>query len=171
MEKQLVRIKDIDAKLPRLEQSAKVADINTARSREEQFLRTEVLPYFKDFETVRSTPEWKEYLSRDTGKGYPIGILLKTYREQGDAAGIRAVLGGFYEKRNKPSLDSLAVPAKSAADTPNTGSPTKMKASEYKANLRAMTSKRMSKQDWEAYRVRWDQALQAGNVEMDTELR
>jgi hypothetical protein len=171
MEKLLARVKDIDAKLPKLEQSAKVADINTARSREEQFLRTEVLPYFKDFETVRNTPEWKEYLSRDTGKGYPIGMLLKTYREQGDAVGIRAVLGGFYERKSKPTLDSLAVPAKSAADAPNTSPTAKMKASEYKANLRSMTSKRMSKEDWEAYRARWDHALQAGNVEMDTELR
>jgi hypothetical protein len=171
MEKALARVKDIDAKLPKLEQSAKVADINTARSREEQFLRTEVLPYFSDFETVRTTPEWKEYLSRDTGKGYPIGMLLKTYREQGDAQGIRAVLGGFYEKRSKPSLDSLAVPAKSAADAPNTAPTAKMKASEYKANLRSFTSKRMSKPDWEAYRADWDKALQSGNVEMDVELR
>jgi hypothetical protein len=171
MEKALARVKDIDAKLPKLEQSAKVADINTARSREEQFLRAEILPHFPDFETVRTTSEWKEYLSRDTGKGYPVGQLLKVYRDQGDAQGIRAVLGGFYDKRDKPTLDSLAVPAKSAADAPSTAAPAKMKASEYKANLRAMTSKRLSKADWEAYRARWDQALQAGNVEMDTELR
>ena len=46
-----------------------------------------------------------------------------------------------------------------------------MKASEYKANLRAMTAKRMTKPDWEAYRARWEQALNSGNVEMDTELR
>lgn len=171
MGKVLGRVKDIDAKLPQLEKSAQVADINVARQREEQFLRTEVLPHFPDFETVRNTPEWKAYLSSQTGRGYPIGALLKTYREQNDANGIRTVLGAFYDKRMKPTLDSLAVPAKTTADAPPAPAAPKMKASEYKVNLKAFTSKRMTKQEWDAYRTRWEEALNAGNVEMDTELR
>lgn len=171
MEKLLNRVKDIDAKIPQLEKSAQVADINVARQREEQFLRAEVIPHFPDFEQVRNTPEWKAYLQRDTGRGYPNGALLKLYREQGDAQGIRAVLGAFYEKRSKPTLDSLAVPAKTTADAPPAPAVPKMKASEYKANLKALTSKKMTKEAWDAYRTRWEQALNAGNVEMDTELR
>jgi len=81
------------------------------------------------------------------------------------------VLGAFYDKRTKPSLDSLAVPAKSAADAPSANAPAKMKASEYKANLNSFIKKRMVKQDWDAYRARWEEALNAGNVEMDVELR
>lgn len=172
MEKRLDRVKEIDSRLPHIEESVKVTDMQMARSREEQFIRAEVLPHFPDFETVRNTKEWKEYLSRDTGRGYQVGQLLKTYRQANDAQGIRAVIGGFYEQRkSKPSLDSLAVPGKSAADAPETPAPAKMKASEYQANLRAFTSKRLSKQDWDAYRARFEQALNAGNVEMDAELR
>jgi hypothetical protein len=171
MEGLLGRVKDIDAKIPQLEKSAKVADFNTARQREDQFLRSEILPHFPNFESVRQTPKWQDYLKRDTGRGYRLGNLLQVYREQNNADGIRAILGAFYDAEAKPTLDSLAVPAKSAADAPLTPAVPKMKASEYKANLRAMTSKTMSKQDWDAYRARWEQALQAGNVDMDTELR
>lgn len=171
MEGLLGRVKEIDSKIPQLEKSAKVADFNTARQREDQFLRSEILPYFPNFETVRQTPEWQNYLKRDTGRGYRLGNLLQVYREQNNPDGIRAILGAYYEKEAKPTLESLAVPAKTTADAPQAPVVAKMKASEYQTNLRAMTSKRMSKQDWDAYRARWDQAIQAGNVEYDVELR
>lgn len=171
MEKRLERVKEIDSRLPKIEESVQISDLAAARSREEQYIRTEVLPHFPDFESVRNTKEWKEYLARDTGRGFAVGQLLKTYRQSGDANGIRAVIGGFYERKAKPSLDSLAVPGKSAADAPLTPVAAKMKSSEYKANLKAFTFKRMSKADWDAYRTRWDQAIQSGNVEMDEEIR
>lgn len=170
--KQLVHVKDVNAKLPKIEETVKIADINNARAKEEQFLNTEVLPHFPDFPTVRTTQEWKDYLSKDTGRGYQIGMLLKTYRQQNDANGIRSIIGAFYEQRKaKPSLDALAVPGKTTADVPEAPAPAKMKASEYKANLRAFTMKRMPAAQWNEYRARWEQALQQGNVEMDVELR
>lgn len=172
IKKSVGQVKEINNRLPPLEESVKVSNINNQRLKEEQFLRAEVLPHFSDFETVRTTQEWKDYLSKDTGRGYPIGVLLKTYRQQNDAVNIRGVIGAFYEQRKaKPSLDALAVPGKSTADAPETPAPVKMKASEYKEKLRQLTSKRISKPDWEAYRARWEQALNTGNVEMDVELR
>lgn len=171
IKKQLIHVKDVHAKLPKIEETVKVADANNARAMEERFLAAEVLPYYPDFPTVRTTQEWRDYLARDTGRGYPIGVLLKTYRQQNDATNIRAVIGAFYEQRKKPSLESLAVPGKTTADAPEAPAPVKLKSSEYQRNLRMFTAKRMPKADWDAYRARWDQALQAGNVEMDVELR
>lgn len=173
MEKVLGRVKEIDGKLPQLESAAQVAHINDARAREMDFLRKEILPHYSDFETVRSTPEWRAYLMKDVpGRGYKIGQLLKTYRESSDAVGIRTLIGAFYDtKTSKPTLDSLSVPGKTGADAPEKPAVPKMKSSEYKANLKDFTSKRMSKADWEAYRARWDAAITAGNIEMDVELR
>lgn len=173
MEKVLSRVKEIDGKLPQLETAAQVAHINDARARELEFLRKEILPHYPDFETVRGTQDWRDYLMKDVpGRGYKIGQLLKTYREASDAVGIRTLIGAFYDtKTSKPSLDSLSVPAKTGADAPMKPTVAKMKASEYKQMLRDFTSKRLPKADWDAYRTRWDQALSAGNVEMDVELR
>lgn len=173
MEKTLGRVKEIDAKVPMLESAASVAHLSAARTKELEFLRAEVLPYFPDFESVRNTPEWKEYLQKDVpGRGYKVGQLLQTHRQAYNAAGIRTVIGGFYdERKSKPSLDSLSVPAKTGGDAPAAPTPEKMKASEYKQKLKDFTSKRLPKADWEAYRARWDQAIAAGNVEMDVDIR
>ena len=166
------RVKVIEEKLPRFEENAKVADMNAARQKEVEFIRSEIVPHFPDFETVRNSPEWRAYLQKDTGRGYSVGQLLASFRATGDAVKIRALLGTFYETRSAaPSLDALAVPAKTTADAPTTPETPKMKSSEYKANLRAFTAKKMLKADWEAYRRRWDEAIQNGNVEMDEEVR
>lgn len=173
MEKALGRVKEIDAKVPMLESAASVAHLSAARAKELEFLRTEVIPYFPDFETVRNTTEWKEYLQKDVpGRGYKVGQLLQTHRQAYNAAGIRTVIGGFYDERKlKPSLDSLSVPAKTGGDAPAAPAPEKLKASEYKQKLKDFTSKRLPKVEWEAYRTRWDQAIAAGNVEMDVDIR
>lgn len=173
MEKVLGRVKEIDGKLPQLESAAQVAHINDARARELEFLRKEILPHYPDFETVRGTPEWRAYLMKDVpGRGYKIGQLLKTYRESSDAVGIRTLIGTFYDtKTSKPSLESLSVPAKTGADAPEKPATPKMLASEYKQKLRDFTSKRLSREEWDAYRARWEAAISSGNVEMDIELR
>lgn len=166
------KVKEIGEKLPRFEQTAQVTEIQTARSRELEFLQKEVLPYFKDFETVRLTPEWKTFLAADTGRGYTNGDLLKAHRQTGDAVGIRTLLGKFYDSRQQaPTLDALSVPAKTGGDVlPQPPAP-KMKSSEYKQMLRDFTAKKLPKDQWDAYRKRFDEAIAAGNVEMDVELR
>jgi len=172
IESSLGRLKELD-KLPSLEESARVASIDAARNKELEFLRKEIFPHFPDFESVRLTQEWKDYLGQDIpGRGIKIGHLLRTHRQAMDPIGIRSVLSAFYDKRtSKPSLDSLVVPAKTNADAPQAPAPTKIKASEYKQNLRDFTSKKLPKADWEAFRVRWDQAIATNNVEMDVEIR
>jgi uncharacterized coiled-coil protein SlyX len=172
IESAMGRLKELD-KLPSLEESARVASIEAARNKELEFLRKEILPHYPDFETVRATEQWKNYLGQDVpGRGIKIGHLLRTYRQTMDADGIRSVLAAYYDKhKSKPTLDSLAVPAKTGADAPQAPAPTKIKASEYKQNLRDFTSKKMPKADWEAFRARWDQAITSGNVEMDVEIR
>jgi len=175
IEKQLGAVKEINAKIPQLESGATVAHLNEARMRELEFLRKEIIPYFKDFEEVRETQEWRDYLAQDVpGRGYKVGQLLQSYRKTADAIGLRTLIGAYYEQRkskSSQSLDSLAVPAKTGADAPPKPVTPKMKASEYKQNLRDFTSKRMPKAEWEAYRTRWDQAVASGQVEMDVELR
>jgi len=173
METALGRVKELDAKVPMLESAANVAHMSNARAKELEFLRTEVIPYFADFETVRNTPEWKEYLQKAVpGRGYKIGELLQTHRQSSNAVGIRTVIGGFYDSRKvQPSLDSLSVPAKTGGNAPMAPTPDKMKASEYKQNLKDFTSKRLPKAEWEAFRARWDQAIASGNVDMDVEIR
>lgn len=166
------RVKEIGDKLPRFERTAEVTEITSQRAREIEFLQKEVIPYFKDFETVRNEPEWKTYLAADTGRGYTNGDLLKTYRQTGDAVGIRTLLGKFYDSRKAaPSLNALAVPAKTGGDTIPQPAAAKMKASEYKQKLRDFTMKKLPKDQWDAYRTRFDEAIAANNVEMDVELR
>lgn len=172
IENAMGRLKELD-KLPSLEESARVASIETARNKEMEFLRKEILPHYADFETVRLTQQWKDYLGQEIpGRGIKVGHLLRTYRQTMDAVGLRSILAAYYDKHtDKPTLDSLVVPAKTNADAPQASAPTKIKASEYKQNLRDFTSKKMLKADWEAFRARWDQAISTGNVEMDVEIR
>jgi hypothetical protein len=173
METTLARVREIDGKIPKLESAANVSFIEAARSREQDFFTREILPNFPDFVQVRGTPEWQKYLLEDVpGRGYKIGELLKTHRDSANAAGIRAVIGAYYDrKKATPSLDSLAVPAKTGADAPLQPEAKKMKASEYKRMLQQFTFKKISKADWEAFRTRWDAAISSGNVEMDEEIR
>lgn len=171
IEAQLGRLKELD-KLPRLEESANVASMEVARSKELEFLRKEVIAYFPDFETVKDTKEWRDFVGQDIpGRGIKIGHLLGTYRKAYDPIGIRSVISAFYDKQKKPTLDSLVVPGKTNAEVPVGAPPAKIKASEYKAQLKAFTGKKLSLPDWNAFRTRWEQALAAGNVEMDTEIR
>lgn len=172
LENAATRVQAIEAKLPRFEKTAEVTDMNAARQKEVDFIRAEIVPHFPDFETFRNTPEWRAYLHTNTSRGYTIGELLGTYRVTGNAVGIRSLIGAYLEQQKlKPSLETLAVPAKTAADALPAPTAAKMKSSEYKANLRLFTSKRMAKAEWEAYRARWDEAIQTGNVEMDVEVQ
>ena len=136
-------------------------------------LRHKIGPVVHFLETVRLTQQWKDYLGQEIpGRGIKVGHLLRTYRQTMDAVGLRSILAAYYDKHtDKPTLDSLVVPAKTNADAPQASAPTKIKASEYKQNLRDFTSKKMLKADWEAFRARWDQAISTGNVEMDVEIR
>jgi hypothetical protein len=171
MESMLGRLKELD-KLPKLEEAVNVTQIDAGRNRELEFMRKEILPHFPDFETVRSSAAWKDYLGQDIpGRGIKRGHLLHTYRQMSDASGIRSVLTGFYNQRDKPGLDSLVVPDKTNADVPTSSAPVKIKASEYKQKLRDFTSKKLPKPEWEAFRAKWDAAISSGNVEMDVEIR
>lgn len=174
METTLARVREIDGKIPKLENAANVSFIEAARSREQDFFSKEIQPHFPDFaQSVRGTTAWQNYLLEEVpGRGYKIGELLKTHRDSANAAGIRAVIGAYYDrKKATPSLESLAVPAKTGADAPLQPESTKMKASEYKRMLQQFTFKKVSKADWEAFRTRWDAAISSGNVEMDEEIR
>ena len=172
METSLGRLKELD-KLPHLEQVAQVSAASEAQRREMEFMRKEILSHYPDFETVRETPEWKAYLAQDIpGRGIKIAHLLNSYRQAANAVGLRSILAMFYEKQKAaPSLNSLVVPAKTNADVPTTPAEAKIKASEYNHNLRSFTSKKMVRADWDAFRARFEQALAAGNVEMDVEIR
>lgn len=173
LEKGVSRVKEIDGKLPQLETAARVASIESARSKELQFIREEVLPYYPTFEKDRTTQPWKDFLQKEVpGKGFKYAHLLQSYRETSNAVGIRTILEAFYLGRTpSKTLDSLAVPAKTNADAPPAPAVAKIKASEYKTKLKDFTSKRLSKADWEAFRDRWDKAIASGDVEMDVEIR
>lgn len=173
LEKALGRVKAVEDALPPLRAAAEVTTQHTAQAREMDFLRLEILPHFSDFDTVKKTPEWQEYLQSKTARGYLIGDMLNHYRRTSDASAIRTLIGAFYDKRTAaPTLDSLAVPGKTGADAPlDKPAAPKMKASEYLANLRRMTSKKMPQDEWKAFRARWDEQYAAGNVEMDAEIR
>lgn len=173
LEKAVGRVKAIEQALPPLQTAAEVTTQHAAQAKELEFLRVEVHPYFPDFDTVKKTPEWQAYLAQDTGRGYSVGRLLQHHRSTSNAEAIRTLIGTFYDGRKaKATLDSLAVPGKTGADAPpeKPGAP-KIKASEYLANLRKFTSKKMPKPEWEAFRARWDEQYAAGNVEMDAEIR
>lgn len=174
METQLVRVREIDSKLPKLENAANVSLLSEARNKEREFFQKEVLAHYPDFETVvRGTPEWQKYLLEDVqGRGYKVGEMLKTHRDSANAVGIRTIIGAFYDrKKEQPSLESLAVPGKTGGDAPLKPESAKVKASEYNLKLKQFTFKKIDKPTWEAFRTRFDQALAAGNVEMDEEIR
>lgn len=167
MEKSLARLSDLD-KLPQLEKAVQNTESQAQRMREEEFFRTEVLAYFDDFEKVRQTDEWKAYLTSDIpGRGIKVGHLLQQYRLSHDASGIRSVLQRFYDAREeKPSLAALAVPAKTQTEGTPVVKP-KMKASDYRARLRAFTSKQLPRDQWLAYKTEFETALAEGRVDMD----
>ncbi len=167
MEQQLARLSDLD-KLPNLEKSVQDSVANTQRIREEEFFRKEVLAFFPDFETRRDDPEWKDYLASDIPeRGIKVGGLLHQYRLQHDASGIRSVIGAYYEKsKTKPSLSSLVVPQKTQTDSAPPTKP-RLKASEYRAQLRKFTSRQLAKPEWDAYKTDFEAALREGRVEMD----
>ena len=172
IEQSLGRLKELD-KLPKLEEVGKVMSMETQRNKELEFIRTEILPSFSDFEKVRTTKEWQDYLGQDIpGRGIKVGHLLNSYRQLSDADGIRSLLTAFYNKRaSKPTLDSLVVPDKTNADVAPKPAEAKIKASEYKQKLRDFIAKKLPKPEWETFRARWDHAVATGAVEMDTEIR
>lgn len=170
LEKSLARLSDLD-KLPQLENVVKNAQAESQRVKDEEFFRTEVLAHFPDFTKVRETQEWKDYLAADIpGKGIKIGHLLNHYRLAHDAANIRATIQGYYDQRkDKPSLASLAVPSKTQTE----GSPVqkpKLKASEYKEKLKQFTQRQLPKADWENFKTVFNTALAEGRVEHDARL-
>ncbi len=171
IEAQLGRLKELD-KLPQLEQATNISSMETARNKELEFLRKEVIAYFPDFETVKDTKEWRDFVGQDIpNRNIKIGHLLGTYRKTYDPIGIRSIISAFYDKQKKPTLDSLVVPGKTNAEVPTGAPPAKIKASEYKAQQKAFISKKLPLPDWNAFRTRWEAALAAGNVEMDVDLR
>lgn len=171
IEKSLGRLSELD-KLPKLEELTNVASMETARQKELEFMRKEIIAYYPDFDTVKSTTEWKDYLAEDIpGRGIKVGHLLHSYRQTSNALGLRAIIAGFYDRKKPSGLDSLVVPDKTNADVPLAPAPVKIKASEYKQKLRDFISKKLPKAEWEAFRAKFDEATRTGNVEMDAEIR
>lgn len=172
LEKAIGKVNAIEGAIPPLQSAAQESNRNVLRMKELEFVQKEILPYFKDFDVVRTSPEWQTYLQTQTPHGYTNGKLLQHYRATSNAEGLRTLIGAFYQARTPvPKLDDLTVPAKTGADAPEPPPPQKIKASEYNAKLRMLTSKKLSKEDWEAFRTRWDKAYAAGDIEMDAELR
>lgn len=170
MEKALARLPDLD-KLPQLEKTVQSAQADAQRIKDEKFFRDEVLAYFKDFEAIRETPEWKNYITSDIPeRGIKVGHLLHQYRLMHDAPAIRSILQTFYDNsKGKISLSSLAVPTKTQTEGTPLVKP-KIKASEYKTKLRDFTSRRLAKPQWEAFKTEFETAMQEGRVEHDIQL-
>lgn len=167
------KVDQLDKRLPELGTAVQAASTQARQMAEQQFFQREVTAHFPDFLTVKETPEWKAYVHTDIpGRGIKIGQLLVTYQKMNNAPGIRAVLQNFYDQRaSRPTLNSLAVPAKTSGDVPAAPEPVKLKSSEYNRNLNDFVMKRMSKPDWEAYKAKWDAAFNANNVEFDAPVR
>ncbi len=170
LEKSLARLSDLD-RLPQLENVVKNAQAESQRVKDEEFFRTEVLAHFPDFTKVRETQEWKDYLAADIpGKGIKNGHLLNHYRLMHDAANIRAFIQGYVDQtKSRTTLASLATPGKTQTE----GSPVqkpKLKASEYKAKLKAFTQRQLPKADWEDFKTVFNTALAEGRVEHDARL-
>ncbi len=170
MEKQLERVRELD-KLPGIEKAVAEAGTESERIREEDFFRKEVLAHFNDFESVRDTPAWKAYLYKDIpGRGIKIHHLLDSYRKVHNAQGIRSLIQGHYDELGaKPTLASLATPQGTRTEGTIPTKP-RMKASEYKKNLRAFTSRQLSKEKWEAFKSDFNTALSEERVDMDERL-
>jgi hypothetical protein len=170
MEKSLARLSDLD-RLPQLEQVVKSSQEESNRLKEEEFFRSEVLAYFPDFETMRETQEWKDYLTTDIpGRGIKNGHLLHQYRLAHNAPGIRSLLQGYYDQsKTKPSLAALAVPGKTQTEGTPVVKP-KLKASEYKAQLKLFVQKKLKQADWDAFKTEFETALNEGRVDMDERL-
>lgn len=170
MEKQLERLSELD-ELPQLKKVVKQAETENERVREEEFFRTEILAYFGDFETVRETPAWKEYLATDIeGRGIKVLHLLNQYRLVRNAQGIRSLIQTFYDQhRAKPALSDLATPRGTQTEGAPIPQP-RFKASDYREKLRLFTNKRLPKTEWDAYKSEFNNALKDNRVEMDARL-
>jgi len=170
MEKQLDRVRELD-KLPQLEKVVKEAETETQRVREEEFFRKEILAHFSDFEAVRNTQAWKDYLAADIpGRGIKNHHLLNQYRLVNNAQGIRSLIQAHYDAiKAKPTLASLATPRGTSTE----GSPVpkaRYKASEYNAKLKDFLARKTAKKDWDAFKSEFQTAFNEGRVDMDARL-
>lgn len=170
LEKIVERVRELD-ELPKLKKVVQQAETETERVREEEFFRKEILAYFSDFETVRETQPWKEYLASDIeGRGIKILHLLNQYRQNRNPQGIRSLIQAFYDQHKaKPALSDMATPR----GTQTEGSPVpkpRLKASDYNQKLRLFTSRRLPKADWDAFKSEFTVAMKENRVDMDARL-
>lgn len=170
LEKVVERVRELD-QLPQLAKTVKDAETESQRVREEEFFRKEVLAHFSDFETVRDTQPWKDYLAEDIpGRGIKIVNLLNQYRLIHNAQGIRSLIQAYYDQNKaKPTLADLATPR----GTQTEGSPVvkpRMKASEYKAKLKLFLGRRLAKADWDAFKSEFEAARLDDRIDMDERL-
>lgn len=170
LEKQVGRVSELD-RLPQLEKTVQNAEAETQRVREEEFFRKEVLAYFSDFEAVRESPGWQDYLRADIpGRGIKNHHLLDQYRKVHNAQGIRSLIQVYYDAvKAKPTMASLATPRGTQTEGTVPVKPN-MKASDYLSKLRAFTSRNLPKKDWDAFKVAFEQARNEGRVDMDARL-
>lgn len=170
MEKQLDRVRELD-KLPQLEKVVKEAESETQRVREEDFFRNEILKHYPDFEEVRETQAWRDYLAADIpGRGIKNHHLLNQYRLARNAPGIRSIIQAHYDAvKIKPTLASLATPRGTSTEGTPVVKP-RVKASEYNAKLRQFTSRQLSKKEWDAFKSEFQAAYDEGRVDMDARL-
>ena len=99
--------------------------------------------------------------------------MLQSYKEAWDSAGLRRVIGRFYDERpSRPRMDSLAVPDKSTTDNSDTrsGAKQRIKASDYKRNQRAYLSKRLPQAEWDRFKAAFDEAVRESRVDEDVTL-
>jgi hypothetical protein len=170
LEKVVARVSELD-KLPQLERVVKDSQAETQRVKEAEFFRNEVLAYFPDFEKIRETQAWKDYLAADIPeRGIKNQHLLAQYRAAQNAPAIRSFIQAHYDQQKaKPSLGSLATPR----GTQTEGTPTvkpRMKASDYNAKLRLFINKRIPKEEWEPYKSEFLRAMAENRVDQDARL-
>lgn len=170
LEKVVERVRELD-KLPQLERVVKDAQTEAQRVKEAEFFRSEVLAYFPDFEKIRDTQTWRDYLATDIPeRGIKNQHLLAQYRAAQNASAIRSFIQAYYDQQKaKPTLGSLATPRGTQTEGTVITKP-RMKASDYNAKLRLYLSKRMSKEEWEPYKSEFLNAMNENRVEMDARL-
>lgn len=160
-------------KLPGIEKQTVQVMREATAAREERFFQSEILAHFPDFKDVRTTQEWKTFVHTRLPTGQTNKDLLQSYKDAWDAEGLRRVIGRFYDSRpQRPSMDALAVPDKSTTDNSGTRQQDKprMKASDYKTNQRAFLSKKLSKDQWEAFKAAYNEAVNEDRVDHDVVL-
>lgn len=170
LETMLARLPELD-KLPQIEKAVSDAQNDANRSREEAFFRKEILAHFPEFETARREPGWKDYLATDIpGAGIKIGHQLQQARLLHDGPKLRTIIKGYLDQRiARPSLGDLAVPSKTATEGEPVVKP-RMKASDYKKNLRAFTGRKMASAEWDAFKTEFELAMQENRVDHDEKL-